>query len=113
MKSVITIILAVVAFATAAFAQQTPQPTEQLVRIQSEVATGDVQAFFEKSVTVNGTVFRLPWESVSWNASEKTVTVNGVTLTYGQVMAFVVAIAQKERQEQLNPPPAPDPQPSA
>jgi hypothetical protein len=98
--------------APAAFAQPAePQPTESLVRIQSEVATGDVTAFFEKSVTVAGTTFRQPWESVSWNASTKTVTVGERTMTYAEVMQLVVAIAMQERQAQLSPPPAPPPPP--
>lgn len=77
-----------------------PAPTEQLVRIQSEVASGDVTAFFEISVTVDGVVYRKPWQSVSWNASSKTVTVDGRTLTYSEVMRLVVAIAAQERAEQ-------------
>ena len=109
-KHIIMLLLAVLAFAISAFAQA-PEPTEQLVRIQSEVSTGDVTAFFEKSVTVAGTTYRQPWESVSWNASDKTVTVNGTTLTYSQVMQLVVAIAMQERAAQLNPPPPAEPQP--
>lgn len=94
------------------FAQSpAPAPTEALVRIQSEVSTGDVTAFFEKSVEVNGTKFRQPWESVSWNASQKTVTVGERTLTYAEVMQLVVAIALQERAEQINPPPSPPPSP--
>lgn len=77
-----------------------PAPTEQLVRIQSEGASGDVTAFFETSVTVDGIVYRKPWQSVSWNASSKTVTVDGRTLTYSEVMRLVVAIAAQERAAQ-------------
>lgn len=80
-----------------------PSVTEQLVRIQSEVASGDVTAFFEKSVTVDGTTFRQPWESASWNASDKEVTVGDLTLTYAQVMGLVVAIATQERAAQTAP----------
>ncbi len=79
----------------------TPHINEQLVRIQSEVTSGDVQAFFERSVTLDGTTFRQPWESVAWNASDKTVTVGGQTMSYSQVMRFVVAIAMQERAAQL------------
>lgn len=85
----------------------TPTVTEQLVRIQSEVSTGDVTAFFEKSVTLDGTTFRQPWEPVSWNASDKTVTVGDLTLSYAQVMGLVVAIAMQERAAQTAPAPAP------
>lgn len=97
-----TITLAVLALvfvfmlAPFALAQATSQPTEQLVRIQSEVATGDVIAFFEKSVVIEGVTYAQPWQSVSWNNSDKTVTVNGVTMTYAEVMQFVVAIANQE-----------------
>lgn len=89
------------ALSLAAIAQSpAPAPTEQLVRIQSEVASGDVTAFFETSVTVDGVVYRKPWQSVSWNASSKTVTVDGRTLTYSEVMRLVRAIAEQERAEQ-------------
>lgn len=99
MKNALKLLIAGCAFALAAFAQS---PTESLVRIQAETKTGDVQAFFEKSITVNGTTYALPgWESVSWNSGSKTVTVGGETKTYTQVMAFVVAIAQQERAEQV------------
>lgn len=108
------LILAVLAFATAAFAQPSePVPTEQLMRIQAEVSTGDVTAFFEESVTVAGKKYPQPWVSVSWNASDETVTVNGQTMTYSQVMQLVVAIAMKEREAQKNPPPAPEPEPES
>lgn len=78
----------------------TPTVSEALVRIQSEVSSGDVTAFFEKSVDVGGTIFTQPWESVSWNNPDKTVTVDGVTMTYHEVMKFVIAIAMQERAEQ-------------
>lgn len=87
----------------------TPSISEQLVRIQSEVSSGDVTAFFEKSVTVEGTTFRQPWESVSWNASEKTVTVGDQTMTYSKVMQFVVTIAMQERAAATAPAPEPAP----
>lgn len=94
MKKYITMfILAVVACATTAFAQT---PTETLMRIQAETTTGDVTAFFEKGVTIDGKYYGQPWQSVGWNNSTKTVTVGGVTMTYGQVMQFVVAIADQE-----------------
>lgn len=76
-------------------------PIENLVRIQAETTTGDVTAFFEKSVEVDGTTYRQPWESVSWNASDKTVTDGVHTLTYSQVMTLVVLIALQERAESV------------
>lgn len=84
-----------------------PVTATALVRIQAEVATGDVTAFFEKSVTIEGVTYRQPWESVSWNASAKTVTVAGRTLTYAEVMQLVAAIAAQEKAAKDNPPPAP------
>lgn len=87
----------------------TPSVSEQLVRIQSEASSGDVTAFFEKSVTVEGTTFRQPWESVSWNASDKTVTVGDQTMTYSKVMQFVVTIAMQERAAAAAPAPEPAP----
>lgn len=101
-RSLLTaLILGLTALFLTAFAQSTPTATESLVRIQSEVQTGDVTAFFEKSVTIESVVYKQPWESVAWNSSAKTVTVAGETKTYAEVMQFVVAIAQQERAEQL------------
>jgi hypothetical protein len=91
-----------------AFAQApTPAPTEQLVRIQAETTTGDVTAFFERSVTIDGVKYPAPWQSVSWNNSTKTVTVGERTLTYSEVMQLVRAIALQERAEQAQPSPQP------
>lgn len=109
MKKYIMLLLAVPALAVAAFAQT---PSESLKRIQAEVPTGDVTAFFEKGVTIDGTYYGQPWQSVSWNNSDKTVTVNGKTLTYAEVMQFVVAIANQEwadrkAAEAAQPPPTP------
>ena len=99
---VVTLAAPVIAFAQAI--------STQLVRVQAEVTTGDVTAFFEKSVTVEGVTYKQPWESVSWNASAKTVTAGGRTLTYSEVMQLVAAIAAQEKAEadaaKANPPPA-------
>lgn len=98
--------LAVAGIAVAASA---PVITEALVRIQCDPASGQAQAFFEKTVTVDGQAFRQPWTSVSWaTGSDKTVTVDGKTYTYAEVMAAVVAIANQENQ----PAPAPTPEPT-
>lgn len=97
--------IALVGLAGAASA---PTVTESLVRIQCDPAGGQVQAFFEKTVTIDGQSFRQPWTSVSWaTGSDKTVTVDGKTYTYAEVMAAVVAIANQE-----NTPPAPTPEPA-
>jgi hypothetical protein len=77
----------------------TPTVTESLVRIQAEVSTGDVTAFFEKSVVIDGVTYKQPWESVSWNSGDKSVKVGDKTMTYGEVMQFVAAIAMQERAE--------------
>ncbi len=88
-------------------AADAPVVTEALVRIQCDLASGQVQAFFEKTVTVDGQAYRQPWTSVSWaTGSEKTVTVDGKAYTYAEVMAAVVAIANQENQ------PAPTPEPA-
>lgn len=97
----IIISLALVGLAGAASA---PTVSESLVRIQCDPAGGQVQAFFEKTVTIDGQSFRQPWTSVSWaTGSDKTVTVDGKTYTYAEVMAAVVAIANQENK----PAPAP------
>lgn len=97
--------LAVAGIAVAASA---PVITEALVRVQCDPASGQAQAFFEKTVTIDGQSFRQPWTSVSWaTGSDKTVTVDGKTYTYAEVMAAVVAIANQE-----NTPPAPTPEPA-
>lgn len=97
-KKIIILVLGAVALLGVAAVSVTP--SEKLVRIQAETETGDVQAFFETSVVIGDKTFTQPWESVSWNSSDKTVTVNGETKTYAQVMQFVVAIAQQEREAQ-------------
>lgn len=114
MKKYITIMLLAAVLPITALAQT---PSESLKRIQAEVASGDVTAFFEKGVTIDGTYYGQPWQSVSWNNSTKTVTVNGKTMTYAEVMQFVVAIANQEwaerkAAEQATPPPAPSPEPA-
>lgn len=81
-------------------AASAPVVSEALVRIQSEVTSGAVTAYFEKSVVLDGVTYRQPWEAVSWNADATEVTVNGKTMSYGEVMQFVVAIANQERATQ-------------
>jgi len=106
MKTRFALFLAVVGLAAAA---SDPTVSESLVRIQCDPASGQVQAFFEKVVTVEGQSFRQPWTQVSWpTGSDKTVTVDGKTYTYAEVMAAVVAIANQENQPAPAPAPAPD-----
>jgi hypothetical protein len=107
MKSKLLLLVGLVALCSVTSAAE-PVSSTALVRIQAEVSTGDVTAFFEKSVTVEGVTYKQPWESVSWNASDKTVKVGEATMTYSQVMQFVAAIAQQEYAAKLTPP-APDP----
>lgn len=101
MKNKLPTILA--SFALLSLAASSVTTSEQLVRIQSDVSSGQVTAFFEKSVAIDGTTYSQPWESVSWNASDKTVTVGDKSMTYGEVMQYVVAIANQERAEQKLP----------
>ena len=75
---------------------------------QGDPPAGQVTAFFEKTVTVEGVQYRQPWTSVSWSiGAQKTVTVAGRTLTYAEVMQLVPAIAAQEKAAKDNPPPAP------
>lgn len=75
-----------------------PVVTEALVRIQTDLASGRAQAFFEKTVTIDGVDYRQPWQEVSWDlGADKTVTVAETTYTYSEVFAAVQAIAALER----------------
>lgn len=83
-------------------AASAPVITETLVRIQTDPASGHVQAFFEQTTPINGKPVKVgDWIEVSWDiAANKTVTSNGKTYSYGEVLAAVQAIAQQERAEQ-------------
>ena len=84
--------------------------TEQLVRIQTDPATGRVQAFFEKSVTIEGVSYKQPWTEVSWAiGADKMVTVGEKTYTYAEVLAAAQAIAEQEKAAQAAPPLEPEP----
>lgn len=88
-------------FARSAYAAAAASVSESLQRIQCDIPSGRAQAFFEKSTTVNGQTFKSPWTEVSWQTgAAKSVTVNGTTYTYAEVMAAIVAIAEKEKAEQ-------------
>jgi hypothetical protein len=55
-------------------------------------------AFFEQKTTIDGQVFVAPWTQVTWPLrSDKTITIGELTLTYAEVSAFVVAIAEQEK----------------
>ena len=82
-----------------------PTVEEYLFRIQTDPnssADPVSTAFFGKRTTVDGDVFRNDMaKSVSWRLlnTEKSVTVDGVTLTYAQVSQFVTAIAYQQKAE--------------
>lgn len=105
MKNKIVSVLLALAASALLVAAVSVTPYENLVRIQSETQTGDVTAFFESGVIVDSVKYpnSAGWESVSWNNGTKTVTVGGKTMTYAEVMQFVVAIAQQERAAQKAP----------
>lgn len=77
-----------------------------LARIQTD-PQGDAPvatAFFGSETTIDGVIYQAPWSSVAWPLnSDKTVTVDGTTLTYAQVSAFVTAIAYQEKADQAAP----------
>lgn len=106
MKYLRPILLIAVLLVGTAFAQTI---TEQLVRIQTDPASGRVQAYFARTVEIGGTVSPLEgWREVSWSiGAEKSVTVAGKTYTYSEVFAAVQAIALQEKAEQSAPPPSP------
>ena len=72
-----------------------------LARIQTDPVGDNPQAtaFFNSTTTIDGVVYAAPWTSASWPilATDKTVTVYGLTLTYAQVSALIVAIAYQEK----------------
>lgn len=76
-----------------------PQIETTLARIQTDPASGVASAFFEEKTTINGQTFVSPWTSVGWSLADesKSVTVDGIALTYAQVSAAVVAIAYAEK----------------
>ena len=79
-----------------------------LARIQTD-PTGEnptATAFFGSATTIDGVVYQAPWTSVNWPLNaDTTVTVDGTTMTYAQVSAFVVAIAYQEKAAQAQPAP--------
>lgn len=95
-KLVSLFILAASLFCLAA---SSPVVTNTLQRIQTDPqgANATATAFFEQKTTIGEQVFVAPWIPVTWSlTSDKKVTLDGQTLTYAQVSAFVVAIAEQE-----------------
>lgn len=87
-------------------AASAPVWVASLVRIQTDPASGVATAYFERTITVDGTVAKHPdgWQAVTWPlGGNSTTTLNGITLTDAQVMAFVVAIAERRRAEAAQP----------
>jgi len=77
-----------------------PIITTTLQRIQTDpqgeapIAT----AYFEKKTIIDGQTYVAPWTQVTWPLrSDKTITIGELTLTYAEVSAFVVAIAEQEK----------------
>lgn len=109
MKKLISFILAA-AFASLLFAADVAAPvvTTYLARVQTDPSTPNAQAtaFFATTTEIAGQKFDAPWQSVTWKLAdtEKSVTVEGVTMTYAQVSAFVVAIAYAEKEAQTPAP---------
>ena len=94
-----------IALASIVGAASAPGWVSTLVRIQTDPATGTATAFFERTITIDGTVAKHPdgWQSVTWSlGGNTTTTLDGITLTDAQVMQFVVAIAERRRLEVAN-----------
>ncbi len=99
MKTKLLLFVALSGLASAAVA---PTVTDTLMRVQCDPASGAAQAFFQKTITVEGQSYAQPWETVQWaTGSERTITYTYAgqqyTQPYAQVMAAVVAIANQER----------------
>lgn len=93
-------------FAFLALGAGEPIVTEALIRIQTDPASGRAQAYFERTVTIDGIAYRQPWQEVSWElGAARSVTVGEKTYTYAEVFAAVQAIAQQERDTPAVPAP--------
>lgn len=108
----IALLAGLATIASLLFAAEAPVTTTEtyLARIQTDPNSGPAPvatAFFGRTTTIDGVKYEAPWTSVSWPlAAPKTVTVEGVTLTYAQVSAFVTAIAYAEKAAAETPAPA-------
>lgn len=91
-----------------AFAQAVSSSTA-LVRIQTDPPAGRVQAFFERTVTVDGVAYRQPWQEVSWalgDDSPVAITLADGTpaqTTRAAIFAAVAAIAAEEKAKADSP----------
>jgi len=85
----------------ALFAAAAPTVTETLVRIQTDVATGRAEAYYEKAVTVDGVTYRQPWTQYSWaigGSEPVTITLadgSTATTTRAHILTAVRAIADE------------------
>ena len=82
-------------------AASAPTVTETLVRIQTDPATGRVQAYYEKSITVDGVTYRQPWTQYSWaigGSEPVTITLadgSTATTTRAHLLTAVRAVADE------------------
>jgi len=54
--------------------------------------------FLSRRPSFDGQTYVAPWTQVTWPLrSDKTITIGELTLTYAEVSAFVVAIAEQEK----------------
>lgn len=78
----------------------TPTISTSLARIQTDPNSSSdpiATAFFEKTTTVDGQAFVVPWTPVSWPLqSPKTVVVDGVEYPYYLGSQIITAIAYQE-----------------
>lgn len=101
-------------FAGTLFAQSS---TTKLVRIQTDPqgGTGQVTAFFQTTIEVDGQTFTKPMTSVSWaigSGEAAAITLSDGTeaiTTRAALFGAVSAIAYAEKELKDNPPPAPEP----
>ena len=109
-KILLLILLSVAAFFALGAASFTEGPVYPW-RVQSDISfntdgtlkSAPVTTFFQADITDGTTTVTKSYGSVTWDAvanANKTVTVNGKTYTYGEVLSVVVAISQNERAAQ-------------
>ena len=104
MKNRLLLILAgLTAFALLAGQSAAPVVTESLQRVQTDPASGQVSAFYQKTVVMaDGTQFQQAWSQTTWalnSATPVTITLaDGTTAqtTRAAVFSAVVAIANAE-----------------
>ncbi len=93
-------------------AASAPTWVASLVTVQADPRTGIAEAFFARTMQVEGVgtvAHPQGWQRVSWSlGSTATTTIGDITLTDAQVFQFVAAIAERRRAEADAPPPAPE-----